>query len=328
MNSQKKRRLKISGIVLLCVAIAAACYLLFTLINKPSSGSAAATATPTATAKPTPTPSPLSTNDMSDVKITTNSFEAYKLDDLDFGFLIANVHVKSTKTGSIALSYFTTNDGIQLSNVQSYKDALKEHSYSLDSLNLASTLSANGSEADVKIFIPFKDKSETNITVDCDFNADNNLTFAIGSADTTAENLKIASTATPTDTKNFSVTVESAGEIDPSSVLTKDDASYFLPSTARVFAIHVNVTAATGKPVNITSASLVTTSYGTVGAETSDIHTAKMNSILNQKITDSGDGYIFILMLDPGYEIQSVEGQLDLKMTDQSQNTSVNVTLK
>lgn len=308
---------------MLCLAIAASVFLLVSLMNKPSEPGTAASPEPTQSA------SPLAKEDMSDVKITTNSFTAYKLDDLDFGFLIANIHVKSTKTGSIALSYFATNEGIKLSEVDAYKQALTDHSYSLASLNLADSLNANGSEADVKVLIPYKNKDASSVSVTCDFNANNNLQFSIVSTDTTAEELKIKQSAEPTqDTKSFAVTIDNAGEIDPSSVLTKNDEAYFMPSTARVFAIHVNVTAATGKPVNINSASLVSTKYGTIGAEAADIHTAKLKSILNQKITDTGDGYIFILMLDPGYEITSVEGQLNLQMTDQSQNTTIDVTLK
>lgn len=277
------------------------------------------------------------TSELSDVTVTAESYDVYKLDDVDFSFIIAQLHVKASTNVSISLNQFATSEGIKLGDVSEYIDALDQKSYSLSSENLVTSLSSSENEFDAKVLIPVKDKSAGSISVACSFNSADDMKFDLSKAKTSAENLKVdpaASTAAATaeasaDTaRQYAVNVDYAGEANNDDVLGKNDAASFLPSAARVLMFHVSVSAAQGQPVTITSAELDTNDYGSMPAENADTHTARNPSILNQTITETGDGYIFVIILDAGHEITSVNGTLKLQMADQSQNKEVEVSIQ
>lgn len=326
MTQKTERNQKIVWIVITSIAIIAACFLLYILMNgKKTAEQPSSTPTPT----PVPTLTPSEKTTLSDVSITQGSYDVYEFDNVDFGFIVANIHVATEKTVTIPLSSFQTSEGLVLNETSSYIDTLSKNSYDLSKENLSSdSLNAAGTGFDAKVFIPFKNKSLSSLTVSCNFNEKNNLSFSLANVNTTADQWKVKATASPASTRSFSVQVEDADEVNTSKVLGKDDQSYFMPSTARVFMFHVSVTAAEGQPVTITSAVFSSSKYGNVSAESSDVHTAKSANILDQEITESGDGYIFVLMLDPGHLMEETDGTLSLTMADASQNTSADVKLK
>jgi hypothetical protein len=326
VTEEKKRNIKVVWIVLICAAITAACVLLYVLMNQKNTA-ADASPTPTAAVTASASASASAVSEYADVAVTSNSYEAYNLDDLDFGFIIADIHVATTKNITIPFSSFTTNEGIKLSEISSYTDALTEHSYTLEKENLASELKASGTGFDARILIPYKNKSASSITLKCDFNEKNNLTFDVTKADTTGETLKVKETPAPEEKQTFNVSIDSVQEVDPSYV-KKNDSTYFMPSTARIYAFHVVVTAAQGEPVTITSASFDTSDYGSMDAESSNIHTDEFANMIGKTVTGTDDGYLFIMMLDPGHSITSINGQMELHMADSSQDTTLNVTLQ
>lgn len=324
MTQKTEKNKKIIWIVVTSIAIIAACFLLYILMNsKKSADDSPSTSTPVSTLTPSETTA------LGDVSITQGSYDVYEFDNIDFGFIVANIHVATDKTVNVPLSSFQTSEGLVLNETSSYIDTLLKNSYDLSKENLSlDSLNAAGAGFDTKVFIPFKNKSLSTITVSCDFNEKNDLSFSLANVNTTADQWKVKTTASPTSTRSFSVQVEDADEVNASKVLGKDDQQYFMPSTARVFLFHVSVNAAEGKPVKITSAVFSSSKYGDVIAESSDVHTAKFANILNQEITESGEGYIFVLMLDPGHVMEETDGTLSLTMADVSQNTSVDVKLK
>ena len=322
-----RRKIKKSVWIAVAVIAAAVCvgFIWLNSNNKNTNTNPSASASSSASSSATSSSSSSAqSGQLSDAAVTLSSYDAYKLDDLDFSFIIAKVHVKASKTLTISLDHFTTSEGIKLSEVSSYKDQLTAKSYSLDSFNIASSLSGTSDEYDAVLFIPVKDKQTDAVTVSCDFNAKNEMKFSLADANTSGAQLKKES---PAAEQTFSVTAENAIEIDPEDMLEANDASYFLPSTARVFAIHVNITAKSGQSVTVSSASIATDSYGTLKTERAEVHTSRYASLLDQTITDTGDGYIFLVLIDSGHTIGTFTGTMNLQMADESQNTAVDVTI-
>lgn len=326
LTEQKKRNIKVIWIVVICGAIAAACILLYSLVmNKQTSSDLSH---PSASSSISTSPAATSKNELADISITSNSYDVYKPEDLDFGFIVADLHIATTKIVNIPLSSFTTSEGISLDEIDSYVTSLQEHSYSLTSINIASALNAQGSGFNAKVFIPIKDKSLSSIKVTCNFSTRNDLSYDLTNADTAADNLKIKQTAAPTENSGMQITVDTGIEIETESVLTDDDQVYFLPSTARVFAFHVNVSVPSDSNISINSGVFTANDYGTVNCESNKIHTDKCASIIGRNISGSGDGYLFVVILDPGHSITSLSGQMSLQMSDASQNVTVNVSLQ
>lgn len=324
MTEKRQKNIKITWIVIIVMAIVAASMVLIVLINKNHK-----TEVDTPTAAPASGPlSSASASELSEVAVTVNYYDSYKLDDVDFGFVLANIHIATTKTVSVPLSQFETDEGIKLSDTAKYSDALNAASYSLDSKNIVTALSAKGSGFDAEILIPFEDKTKTELNVVCAFNEKNNFSLDLSRADTTADSLKVKPTADSQAQRTLSVQVDNGVELDPSLVLTTNDESYFMPSTARIFAFPVTVTAPNNGTVTIQKASFVTANYGTMTAEAADVHTKHYANILGQTISDSGTGYVFIMVLDPGRAITAMSGQMKLEMSDSSQNTTQNVSIK
>lgn len=318
-----RRKIKKSVWIAVTVIAAAICVGFIWLNSRNNINTNASASSSASSASTSSSSSSAQSGQLSDAAVTLSSYDAYKLDDLDFSFIIAKVHVRASKTLTISLDHFTTSEGIKLNEVSSYKDQLTAKSYSLDSFNIASSLSGTTDEYDAVLLIPVKDKQTDAVTVACDFNAKNEMKFSLADANTSGTQLKKETPAEQT----FSVTAENAIEIDPEDMLEANDASYFLPSTARVFAIHVNITAKSGQSVTVSSASIATDSYGTLKTERAEVHTSRYASLLGQTITDTGDGYIFLVLIDSGHTIGTFTGTMNLQMADESQNTAVDVTI-
>ena len=318
-----RRKIKKSVWIAVAVIAAAICVCFIWLNSRNNTNTNASASSSASSASTSSSSSSAQSGQLSDAAVTLSSYDAYKLDDLDFSFIIAKVHVRASKTLTISLDHFTTSEGIKLNEVSSYKDQLTAKSYSLDSFNIASSLSGTTDEYDAVLLIPVKDKQTDAVTVACDFNAKNEMKFSLADANTSGTQLKKETPAEQT----FSVTAENAIEIDPEDMLEANDASYFLPSTARVFAIHVNITAKSGQSVTVSSASIATDSYGTLKTERAEVHTSRYASLLDQTITDTGDGYIFLVLIDSGHTIGTFTGTMNLQMADESQNTAVEVTI-
>jgi hypothetical protein len=317
--------MKILWIAVLAIAVAAGCIALIVLNqNKNKNADASSTSSASSSASAS-----ASADTASEISVKCNSYSVYTLDDADFGFVIAKAHVKAPSAVSLNLDHFTTEDGIKLSAVSEYTEALNEKGYSLETLKTADAIiTSSDTETDVNLFIPYKNKDAETLKVTCDLNANCDLSFNLSSSDHTGEALKKKTeTAAPTEQSALSVTIDHASEIDPEKVLTDNEEAYFLPSTARVFGFHVHVTAPSGQSVQIVSASFDGGENGIVQAEKASVHTSVQTSIINQSISDTGDGYLFIILLDPGHTISSINGTMNLQMSDASQNASLEASL-
>ena len=317
--THKKLRPRKSAWIILAIVIIAVCTGIYFLNHK-------TTASVNDTYDPEPSASSSAESTPDKLVVTSDVSTVYKLNDIDFAFVIAKFHVETPTAVNVSLDHFTTSEGIKLSDVQEYVDVLEENKYSLTSAKVVSSLTSAATRFDANVFIPVKDKTAESITITNDLDS-SSIKIDLRNSNSTADALKAADNEPTADAGNYSISVSYFTEVSSSEILTTGDQPYTLPSTARVFVFHVNVTAAKGKPVKIVAAKLATDTEGTVKMESASIHTNGCTSILEQEIADSGEGYLFATFLDPGYTIKSMNGTVTLQMADESQDTTANVTI-
>lgn len=323
MTKEDKKKRLIIWLSIVLVILIVICVVLW--IFHPFSNHAGnqSTPSPSATATASPTVSADST-----MSVSCKEYQVYALDDTDFGFVIAKVHVQSQNAITLSLGSFKTGDGIQLNQVSSYINTLKDKGYTLDGEKIADAIvSSSDKEMDINVFIPYTNKEATALEVSTNFNTEK-LSFNLYNADHTGTALKKSTPAPTPEERTLQVAVDSCIEIDAEKLLTSNDEVLFLPSTARVFSIHANVTAPSDQSVTITSATLDVDGYGSVTAEDSDTHVNGEMNLVNLEVSAYGNGYIYVILLDPGHTITSFNGTLNLEMADTSQNTSLPVSWK
>ena len=112
---------------------------------------------------------PPQSDDLNALSVRLNDYQVFSFDDLDFKFIIANIHVEGTAPLNVSLSHFTTSEGIALSDVDSYVNLLESDDYFLGRQNVMFSLISQTSPFDANIFIPIKDKAAASLTVTMDF---------------------------------------------------------------------------------------------------------------------------------------------------------------
>ncbi|NCB33271.1 MAG: hypothetical protein EOM64_05235, partial [Erysipelotrichia bacterium] len=79
---------------------------------------------------------PSAASDLSSTSVSLNSYKVYSIDQVDFRFIIADVHVSSNVPINLSLSHFKTSEGIALDQISSYTAKLEEKSLYLGRQNV------------------------------------------------------------------------------------------------------------------------------------------------------------------------------------------------
>ena len=102
------------------------------------------------------------------VRAALKTFDVYRLDDLDFAFVIAILDIESPEHQTVTLDHFRTDEGIFLNAVESWEKKLEEHSYYLGRRNVMFSLVSDKDRYDAALFIPIKDADKKSITLSSD----------------------------------------------------------------------------------------------------------------------------------------------------------------
>lgn len=115
-------------------------------------------------------------------KITTfdysvNNYTLFDLEEFDFRFVLADIHIESNKTINLSLSNFKTSENIQLNSVNTYVSAIEQAGYNFGNYSVVFGLTSNTTELDALIFIPIIDDSLDFIDLDITLNPIKTLSF-------------------------------------------------------------------------------------------------------------------------------------------------------
>jgi hypothetical protein len=314
LRINKREKVKIGVIVILLIAITAGT--VFLLQNqKEQASSDSAEATPGA----------------SGPSITVTSYQAYKLDSLDFTYVIASIHVETEGSLNISLDHFTTDEGISLNDTADYRKEMSDNSLSLGSKNIWYSLKSDRSSLDANIFIPVKKKDASSVTVSCDIEGVSKMVFDLSSASSDATGF--ASTAQASSTADMQAEINSTVEASDSFEITgesllQNGSEMMLPSTARVFALKITLKGSADSPVTLSSAEYDAGSAGVFAAEDSSVYSKKYETIMGREVTDEESGYIFVIMLDQDHSMSSYSGTLKLYFDGSDDPVKINAVLQ
>ncbi len=263
--------------------------------------------------------------------ITVTSYQAYKLDSLDFTYVIASIHVETEGELNISLDHFTTDEGISLDDTADYRKKMSENSLSLDGQNVVDSLKSNQSLLDANVFIPIKKKDASSVTVSCDIEGVSKMVFDLSSASSDATGFaataQASSTADMQAETNSTVEASASFEITGESLLQKGS-EMMLPSTARVFAFKVTVNGSADSPITLSSAEYDAGSAGVFAAEDSSVYSENYPVIIGKKVTDRQTGYVFVILLDQDRSISSYSGTLKLYLEGSNNPVEINAVLQ
>ena len=217
MNTKKSENRILWICLAAALALTAAYFIVAALYRRSAQPEAAATAPTLAENVALPEAGnqakPDATSDLDQVKVTLSDYYVFKLDGLDFNFVIAKIHVKGNTPINITLDHFKTSEGTTLDSVDSYVAKLEENSLFLGKQNVWFSLISQNSEYDANIFIPVIDKNAASISVAVDFGGNADLGFDLSKKAGSAEMLQYQADDVITDGKSYQMTVSAAYDI-------------------------------------------------------------------------------------------------------------------
>lgn len=256
------------------------------------------------------------------LNVSFSDYSVYSSDDLDFSFIIANLQINENAS-SYTLSDFVTDEDICLSEVSDYINALEEHSYYLGKKNVWFSLTSNDSFQG-NIFIPVKDIGKKTLTLNY---KDESYTFDLMSHESSINELTYKNqNAVVSDGSNASFSVSNIYEITGDDMYD-GDTTLSLPSSARVFALKLNVESLNDDSIVIQSATFETDSTS-FEAEEASIHSMKRENMIGKQLTVNDEGCLFFITLDQEHSISRMSGTLKVYIEGQDEPVSVKVSLK
>jgi hypothetical protein len=335
MNTKKSE----NRILWICLAAAlalTAAYFIVAALNRRSAQPEAAATAPTlaenvALPEAGNQAKPDATSDLDQVKVTLSDYYVFKLDGLDFNFVIAKIHVKGNTPINITLDHFKTSEGTTLDSVDSYVAKLEENSLFLGKQNVWFSLISQNSEYDANIFIPVIDKNAASISVAVDFGGNADLGFDLSKKAGSAEMLQYQADDVITDGKSYQMTVSAAYDITGgymTQTVSGQEQEYLLPSTTKTYAFEVNAVSLWGDEIVIEKAQYVPeNSTETFDALDSSINSEKFTNILDRTVDEKDKGYLFFVAYDPEDHPVTYKGVLKLKVKNSDTWIVVNVDL-
>ncbi len=331
-GSKLKRNIMIWVLLLLCMGIV--CLVVFDVFfrNKTAGEPKDFTGglSDSAGIQTTPVEKPAETDDLSNVTVTMSDYIVFDMDDLDFRFIIARLHVRANGPTNIPLSHFRTSEGITLDETQDYIRRMEEKQYFAGRQNVWFSLISDETEYEANVFIPVTGSGAT-LSVSCDFGNNGDLRFSLLPANGKREMLQYRPDDVITDGKTFQMTVSKAYDITGLPLYQKvgtEETEYLLPSTTHVYAFEVNAVSLYGDSIILRDAVYVpSNSSETFKALDSSIRSMKYDNMLDQEIREKTSGYLLFYAYDPDISPVRYKGVLRLKTDGSDSWISVNVDL-
>lgn len=323
MNNRLKKIIIAIGVVALLLISSLAIYLVMSNKNdvEYDPGLVRPTALPDSQDKPD------ETNEFDDIKIDLVDYYTFNLDDVDFNFIIATIRVKANESTNISLEHFKTSEDILLSDYSNYISVLENKAYFLGKQNVFFELVSNDLEYYVNIFIPVKDKTLNNISVNIDFGNNKVMNFDMNKKAGNKDMLTYVSDDVISDGKTYQLKVSSAYEITGEQMYQNGN-EYLLPSTVGVYVFNVEAVSLWKDEIVIESATYVCdNSTETFEALSSDINSMKHENIIGKKITESEKGTLFFVAYSPMDNPITYHGVLKLKISGNENLIEVKVDL-
>ncbi len=273
---------------------------------------------------------PEENSDESTLAIDLVEYQTFDLEEVDFKFIVAKIRVKSEDEINLSLDGFKTSEGIVLSEIENYVDALEEQGLFLGKLNVWYEILSQESSMITNIFIPVDDSAET-VTLSFDFN-DHSIDFDLKDSIKDSSSLRYNPDDVIFDGRSYQMRVSSAYELSGETINRTYENGYsevyLSPSTAQIHAFNIEVVSLWGDEVVIEEAIYTVSETGEeFKAFNEQFTTEKSSNLINKTITDTDQGVVFIETLNPSENPITYQGVLRLKVKGQEHYIVINVDL-
>ncbi len=269
------------------------------------------------------------------VRAALKTFDVYRLDDLDFAFVIAILDIESPEHQTVTLDHFRTDEGIFLNAVESWEKKLEEHSYYLGRRNVMFSLVSDKDRYDAALFIPIKDADKKSITLSSDLAGIEDMVIDLEKnviTDGSSLYAEKKEGEVISDEETYSMVVMDALDItDEMLYMEAADGSrmqYRIPATNRVYAMELSVESLAEDAVVISDAEFIPEGYESgYHALDGSIRSMKETNLIGRSIVTEDRGFLFFEVYGPEYSPVTYRGVLFLYLEGKDEPLHINVNL-
>ena len=142
-------------------------------------------------------------------EFTLIDYEIYQADDVNFGFIVANIDVSSTIPLQLDLSSLVTDEGISLDKTDDYLAQLASNNLKPGHESLSFSINTTETHTRIYVFIPFLDKTDKELIVSSKLEPFSQLNFDLTNPSKlgNVNNLIISTVTKASDDLTFKVTL-------------------------------------------------------------------------------------------------------------------------
>ena len=260
-----------------------------------------------------------------DVKIMDVSlvdYTVYRLDNLDFQFVIAKLRVESTLPVSLGMTSLRTNEGIDLAKTDYYITKLTENKYSLEKQNVVSSFESTEKTMIANVFIPVISKEAMSVDLIVSLDQVKTITLDLTNATGTKEMLGYVANAITTDNpdnQNYSIKAGNVVSLEgkpmfhttPSGESDQVDFS----NTSKIYAVKLDIEPLNGSTVTIEEAKyIITGSTVETSIMDSSYSVEKYTNIFKQVISEKTSGYLYFQLYTSSKSLLDQPTVVELKL--------------
>lgn len=267
------------------------------------------------------------TDKVENFEIDIIDYEVYKLEEVDFNFILARFRIKDIKPINYSLnSLYTSEKTVKLSDYQKYISDLEANEYYIGSQNVNFEITSALNSEIFKIFIPIVDKNRNELEVydaisKAEFKFDLNKNVKNGEELQyhTGEDELIS-------TEEYEIVVNNA-YIGNSFYQNNEEYTY--PSTIQIYVFVLDVKSLTNENLVLEDAIFIPNgSSEEYRALDASITSSKINNMISRNIYEGERAALFFEMYNPNESGIKYNGTLKLKFSNSDNWLSIKTELK
>ena len=244
-------------------------------------------------------------------------YVVYKLDDVDFNFVLVDFLLGDSSSISYSYSSLCTDEAtVDVSDYKDYIDTLELAGYYVSTMGVDYTLSSDKTEDTFTIFIPVADKDKEELTI-YDAISKSSFTIDLNTNVGRASDLRYTSESEDTTitTSDYSITVSSA--YIETSLITSSGEQYSYPSTYQIYTFILEIEDLNDETLVLEDAIFIPDgSSEEIHALDASVSSTKINNFISQTISQGDRGALFFEMYSPYDASITYSGTLSLKFSN------------
>jgi len=254
------------------------------------------------------------------IDVALKDATVFRLKELDFQFVIAELTVTSNKKIDLGLEMFSTSEGIALNNVSFYIDKIKENGLTLEKLGLADAFRSDEKSITAKVFIPILDKAAKSLTLSVNLTKKIDLNFDLSIATGTKYEIGLTNADLITDGNSYKITLGKMISLNNEPVFHSTPSGekdlYDFSETSNLVALEISIEGLNSSSVGIDDAQFIAdgstiSAYALTKSYTSDGYL----NVIDMAVTEGKTGYLYLQINDVDESLLDRNGTLKLKLT-------------